>query len=171
MPHYRLFLWAAIRKPSTIFGKVCESLSALTVCVFNSKLYACIYLNIHRLLWLTCQRFWSGRIGNLHISMVCSSLHGREGWNQQSLQGFKETWTRTACWRQSWFWQGKDCFLHYHWEILTTECYRPFIKTPKNQINFRASDDPFKFDFVSFTLLTYTPWFPQVSFRQSQWSL
>ncbi len=34
--------------------------------------------------WLTRQRIWSGRIGNLHISMVCSSLHGREGRSQQS---------------------------------------------------------------------------------------
>ncbi len=33
MPHYGLFLWAAIRKPSAIFGTVCESLRALTVCV------------------------------------------------------------------------------------------------------------------------------------------
>ncbi len=47
--------------------------------------------------WLTRQRIWSGQIGNLHISMVCSSPHGREGRGQQSLLGFKETWNRTAC--------------------------------------------------------------------------
>ncbi len=47
MPHYGLFLWAMIRKLSAIFGTVCESLSALTMCVYNSKIYACISLNIH----------------------------------------------------------------------------------------------------------------------------
>ncbi len=31
---------------------------------------------------------------DLHISMICSSLHGREGWSQQSSLAFKETWTR-----------------------------------------------------------------------------
>ncbi len=35
MPHYRLFLWAVISKPSVVFGTVCESLSALTVCVYT----------------------------------------------------------------------------------------------------------------------------------------
>ncbi len=44
------FLWAAISKPSAIFGAVCKSLSALTVCGYNRKLYACISLKIH-LLW------------------------------------------------------------------------------------------------------------------------
>ncbi len=34
--------------------------------------------------WLTRQHFWSGWIGNLHISMVRSSLHGREGRSKQS---------------------------------------------------------------------------------------
>ncbi len=58
--------------------------------------------------WLTRQRIWSGRIGNLHISMVCSSLHGREGRSQQSSLEFKATWTRSVCWKQSWFWQGKE---------------------------------------------------------------
>ncbi len=47
----RLFLWAAIRKPSAIFGTVCKPLSTLTVCIYNSKLYACISLIIHWLLW------------------------------------------------------------------------------------------------------------------------
>jgi len=50
---FRLFLWVAIRKPFAIFGMVCKSLSALTVCVYNSKLYACISLNIYLLLcWM-----------------------------------------------------------------------------------------------------------------------
>ncbi len=34
-----------------IFETVCKSLSALTECVYNSKLYACISLNINLLLW------------------------------------------------------------------------------------------------------------------------
>ncbi len=64
------------------------------------------------------------------------ALHGREGRSQQSSLAFKATWTRSACWKQSWFWQGKKCvFLHYHWEILTKVCYRLFIKTLKNHIN------------------------------------
>ncbi len=33
---------------------------------------------------------WSGRIGKLRISMVCSSLHWREGRSQQSSLGFKK---------------------------------------------------------------------------------
>ncbi len=40
------------------------------------------------------QRIWSGRIWNLHISMVCSSIHGREGQSQQSSQAFKAAWTK-----------------------------------------------------------------------------
>ncbi len=43
---------------------------------------------------------------NLHISMVCSSFHRRERSeeSQQSLLAFKGTWTRSACWKRSWFW-------------------------------------------------------------------
>ncbi len=35
-----------------------------------------------------------------HISMVCSSLHRREGRSQQSSLAFRGTWTRTECWKQ-----------------------------------------------------------------------
>ncbi len=50
---------------------------------------------------------------------------------------------------QSCFWEGKKgVVLHYHWEILTKVCYRPFIKTLKNDTVSTcgkwASDDPFK---------------------------
>ncbi len=38
--------FVSIRQPSAIFVAVCESLSALTECVYNSKLYACLSLNI-----------------------------------------------------------------------------------------------------------------------------
>ncbi len=39
--------------------------------------YSLIIMVIAR--WLMRQRTWSGQIGNLHISMVCSSLYGIEG--------------------------------------------------------------------------------------------
>ncbi len=39
----------------------------------------------------TSMYIWSGRIGKLHLSMVCSSRHGREGRSQQSSLAFKET--------------------------------------------------------------------------------
>ncbi len=136
MPHYGLFLWALICKLSAIFS-VCESLSALTVCVSNSKLYACISLNIHLLLWWMrdgwSQYIWSGRIEILYISMVYSSLQERGGVSRAHKHLKQHGLEQRA--ENSWFWQGKGVFLHYHWEILTKVCYGLFIKTLKNHIN------------------------------------
>ncbi len=58
---------------------------------------------------------------NRESTHLWSARHStKEGRSQQSSLGFKATWTRSACWRQSWFWQGKEgVFLHYHCEILT----------------------------------------------------
>ncbi len=83
-------------------------------CVSTTS-YTLVYLlNIHWLLWWMRDGWRVNITGvvkqDLHISMVCSSLHGREGRSQQSSLGFKETWTKSACWRQSWFWQGKNLF-------------------------------------------------------------
>ncbi len=149
MPHCGLFLWALIHEPSAIFGMVCKSLSSLTVCVYNSKLYACIYLNIPWLLWwmrmADASTYVERSNRNLHKSMICWSCHIREGRSQQSSLVFIATWTRSACWKQSWFWQSKGVFLtlssncHWvivyplslgkHWDILTKVCYILFIKT------------------------------------------
>ncbi len=57
--------------------------------VCNSKLYACISLNILWLLWRitsswpfpkwqTLQRIWSGQIGHLYISFICTPKHTRD---------------------------------------------------------------------------------------------
>ncbi len=69
-----LFIWAAIRKPSFIFLTFCESLNALIVCVYNSKLYACISLNIQGY-YGECA-IWSGRIGI--YTYLWSSRHSTE---------------------------------------------------------------------------------------------
>ncbi len=45
------YIWAAICKTSAIFGMVCKFLSALTARKYNSKLNACISLNIHKFIW------------------------------------------------------------------------------------------------------------------------
>ncbi len=81
MPHYGLFLWAVIRKPSAIFGTVCESLSALTVCGYNSNV--CIYLNI-QLLYGECEMadasmYLERSNRDLDISTACSSLQEERG--------------------------------------------------------------------------------------------
>ncbi len=68
-----------LRKPSVIFGAVCEPLSTLTVCLQQQVIrlyifeYSFIMINYVKLTvprWQTHQRIWSGRIGQLFISMV-----------------------------------------------------------------------------------------------------
>ncbi len=98
IPHYGLFLWAMIRKPSAIFGTVCESWIALTVSITRS--YTLLYLGIFIDYYGECEMAdmstyleWSNR-ESTHISTVCSSLHGRDGRSQQSSLAFKATWTK-----------------------------------------------------------------------------
>ncbi len=78
MPHYGLFLWAAIRKPSAIFGTACESLRALTVCVVI-RLYIFEYSLIIMLNAKSGVSTYLERSNrNLHISMVTPQTGGAE---------------------------------------------------------------------------------------------
>ncbi len=76
----------------------CESLSALTVRlqqqVVRLYIFEYFFIIMVNARWLMRQCIWSGRIGNLHLSMVCSSLLRREGRSQQSSLAFKATWTK-----------------------------------------------------------------------------
>ncbi len=75
--------------------------------------------------------------------MVCSSLHGKRGGVSRVQWDLKHHELDQRAEDKSWFWQGKEGFLHYHWEILTKVYFRLFFKTLKNHINL-CKMDPFK---------------------------
>ncbi len=105
---YKVILWIfanrlSIRKPFGIFVTSAK-LWVHWLCTSTTASYTRVYLWIFSDYYGECEMadastYLERSNRALHLSMACSSLHGREGRSQQSSLAFKDTVTITACWK------------------------------------------------------------------------